>query len=477
MIALFAEGRPDFVASDPLWYASIARQLETAPKSLFALHDLHPFVMRLGLTTPLAVLYRLFGVSDVTTNLPALLAALTILIVVYTTASTPRAKLVALGIGVFSTALIQNALILNVDLPCAALMAVSIACLTRNDGPRGAWWLVGTVVAGFAAFMVKEVAVWCVPVWIYAAAVDLRARSWRAWIARYAPAVATGVALGGAYLGFCAVMWDDPLARFHGIDALTYEHTWALHGQTAHAWIARLTWQPPVMFAKLVQFTLVPALLSPWLVRGRDRIWCVAASTFVLLFWFGSSSLSAYAPLPLSPRMALPALPPLLVCAALAFDRLIDHAAGSRWRVAAVILLGVVIAVPPLRAGMTVLRRVRPEKTAFDELRREAATTQPLMIVCAEPRCVAIGGYYFGFDPPPNVQVVFAGDFAAGPAPTGARVRALVNTARSHGFAKTDPNSDRADAITALGLPQLAGDHNIQLLDAGDGTRLWSALR
>ena len=54
--AIFARGRPDFVASDPLWYASIAHQLSADPASVFAHHDLHPFVMRIGLTAPLAVL-------------------------------------------------------------------------------------------------------------------------------------------------------------------------------------------------------------------------------------------------------------------------------------------------------------------------------------------------------------------------------------------------------------------------------------
>src|SRR4051794_3540882 len=76
-------GQADFVASDPLWYADIAHNLSRDPAGVFAAHENHPFVMRIGLTFPLALIYRLFGVSTLTTNLPALLSALGIIVVIY----------------------------------------------------------------------------------------------------------------------------------------------------------------------------------------------------------------------------------------------------------------------------------------------------------------------------------------------------------------------------------------------------------
>ncbi len=116
---LFVVGQGDFVASDPLWYADVANALSRNPREVFATHENHPFVMRIGLTIPLALLYRLFGVSTHVTNLPCLLSVLTILLVVFVAfvaAPTPRAKLFALLFGVFSTPLILHATVLNVDL-------------------------------------------------------------------------------------------------------------------------------------------------------------------------------------------------------------------------------------------------------------------------------------------------------------------------------------------------------------------------
>lgn len=473
VIAIFALGQPDFVASDPLWYADIAHRLALDPAGVLVTHDVHPFMMRIGLTVPLAVVFKLFGVSTTTANLPTLFAALTILLVIYAAAPTPRAKLVALGLGVFSTALIQNSVVLGVDLPCAALMAVSVLWLSWRDRPRGDWWLAAAVCAWLAAFLVKEVAVWCAPVWIYAAICDRR--QLRRWI----PAVATGAVLGGAYLAFSAAVWGSPLARFHGIDDLTDEHAWKLPGQPVRAWIDRLTWQPPVLLAKLFQVTLLPALVAPWLVRGRERIWCVAAAAFVALYWFGSSSVSAYAPLPISPRMVLPALPPILVLAALACDRALDELHRVPWRVAIAVVIALAIAGPPARAMYSLVVRAHPERAVFARVRADvdAEPAQRFVIVCGEPRCVQIGGFYFGFELPPNATVIFANDFAEAAMPAGARVVAVVNFPRAAGARRTNPDLDRTEAIATLKLPVLAGNKNVKLYDAGDGARLWQALR
>jgi hypothetical protein len=472
MAALFARGQPDFVASDPLWYADVAHRMSVDASSVFASHELHPFVMRVGLTGPLALIYALFGVSSSTTNLPALLAALAILAIVYAAMPTPRAKLVGLAVALCSTALLQNAMILNVDLPCAALMSASVLWLGNRDRPRGAWWLVAAAAAWLAAFLVKEVAVWCAPIWIYALVCDVRALDRASLVRRYAPAAIAGALLGAAYLWFCAAVWGDPFARAHGISALTDEHAWSLRGHPASEWLARMIWQPPILFAKFFEVTLVPAIAAAWLVRGRERIWCVAAATFAACYWFGSSSLSAYVPLPISPRMTLPILPPLLVCAALAIDAVID-----RWRIAAIVV-AIAIAAPALRVAYGLAFRAHPEAQAFAELRRELnGSGAPMTLVCGEPRCLAIAPWYFGFAPPPSITFVHANDFAAAPRPTGTRVRVLVNRVRSPGAARTDPKSDRTGAITELDLPALAGNKNVTLYDAGDGTALWRALR
>ncbi|MEO8553696.1 MAG: hypothetical protein ABI678_27170 [Kofleriaceae bacterium] len=97
--AVLAKGQGDFVASDPLWYAVIAHDISTGDKVVFTPDELHPFVMRIGLTVPLAGMYRLFGVSTFVSNLPVFLAGLGCLLLLYLAAATPRRKALALGFG------------------------------------------------------------------------------------------------------------------------------------------------------------------------------------------------------------------------------------------------------------------------------------------------------------------------------------------------------------------------------------------
>lgn len=170
--------------------------------------------MRIGLTVPMAVLYRVFSPSPVVTNLPCLLAALGVVLVVWAAAPTPRAKWLAMLLAVSCVPLMRHTAVLNVDLPCAALMACSILWLSWRDRPRGTWWLVGAVIAWVMAFLVKEAALWCGVVWIYALVVDVRRDGLLSVARRFAPALAVGAALAAGYLALCARLWGDPRMRW-----------------------------------------------------------------------------------------------------------------------------------------------------------------------------------------------------------------------------------------------------------------------
>jgi hypothetical protein len=475
-VVMFVVGQGDFVASDPLWYADIAHDLASSPLPVFSPEETHPFVMRIGLTGPLALLYRVFGVSTLVTNLPSLFAALAIVLVVYAAATAPRAKVLGMIFAVASIPLLRNASILTVDLPCAALVAVSVLFLSWRDRPRGPWWLAAAAAAWLAAFLVKETAIWCAAVWLWALVHDLRASGPRAAARTYAPALVIGGALLAGYLALCAHVWGSPFARFTGIQELTHEHAWSFDDRPAGVWLARLTWQPARMFLFMFHATLVPVLAAPFLLRPRSSPWLVATAAFALLYWVGSISLTSYSPLPISPRMALLVLPGVLVVAALASDAALDRLAGSRWRTPIVAVFVLALLVPAGRVMISMAGRPRPETAVFDVLRAEAASGRKLVIVCAEPRCVAIGNFYFRFAVPAHVTLIFAGDFAAAPAPDGATVRAVVNVGRAAAAGRTNPALDRARTIEQLELPALRRQRGVHLYDAGDGKGLWAAL-
>lgn len=141
------------------------------------------------------------------------------------------------------------------------------------------------------------------------------------------------------------------------------------------------------MLVTMFHVALLPVLFSFWILPKQHRLWVVAMLCFGLLFWFGSASVSSYEPLPLSERMNLPVLPPLLVVAALTTDQLWSRFTKLRWLVIPFALL---LIAPATRVAIAGIRRVTPETDASQMLR---ATSAPLVIVCGEPRCLPIARF------------------------------------------------------------------------------------
>ncbi len=471
--AMCAAAQGDFVASDPVAYAEIAHRLASGGE---AFTTRHPFEMRIGLTVPVALFYKLFGVSVFVSNLPCFLAALGIVIVAYAAAPTPRAKLFALVFSAASVTLVRHSAILLPDLPCGALMAASVLGLARRAGPNGARWLAGGMIAAVAAFLVKESAIWLAPIWTYAVIADGREHGARSTFERYRAALVVGAVSVIAYLVLCAIVWGSPLARLHGVDEVSAEHTWAMAGKSGAEWLARLAWQPPILFAKLFGFALVPAVIALVIVRGPARVWVVAAAVIALFFWFGSSSLTSYSPLPVRPRMVLPLLPCVLVLAAHGADGLCERITYAWGRRAVIVVLVGSVGFTAVRVLPKVVSPDRSERTAFAYLRGEAAASpEPLILVCGARRGTWLAHFYFSFALPPNVEVIAAADVPMRELPANARVRALVYPP----ITVDDPSDfegDRARVINSLALPVLVFGPAVQLQDAASGEQLWSAL-
>src|SRR5262249_22815302 len=160
--------------------------------------------------------------------------------------------------------------------------------------------------------------------------------------------------------------------------------------------------------------------------------------------------LSAYTPLPISGRMLLPFLPCGLVIAAIACDASLERFTATRSRMAIAIAIAATVIVPAARLMIVELRRATPEADSFAFVRAEAVEQRRLAIVCAEPRCMAIASFYFGFAVPPNVTLIDAADM---PALDNVTVRVLVNVPRGRG--EHDRGRDFTARIDALGLTRL----------------------
>jgi hypothetical protein len=469
-IVSFGLGQQDMAPDDPLYYAEYAHEIAADPHAAFSEPSTYPWNMRIGLTVPMAGFYRAFGVSRATTNLPCLLATLAILLVAFAAVSTPRAKWLVVLFAVTCAPLIRHGAMLNADLPCGALIACSILALSRRDGPRGSLVVALAIGAWFWAFLVKETAIWCVPIWIYAIVVDLRTATPRTVLARYAPGIALGVVLTAGYLALCAAVWGDPFARFRGIQELTYAHGWTMHDKDVHAWLARLVWGPAILVALMFRALLIPAVFGIWLVRGRDAIWLMAALVLLGGFWIGSSSLTAYEPLPLWPRMVLPVLPALLVVAALGADAALDRFSQGRRRVVFAAVLSLMLVIPAAMQLVGGIRRDRSELAAFTEIETELESGAHVTLVCSDRWFPTLVRFAWGFEPPANLLLVYAQDLSTFPLPAGTHLRTIVNLGRG-------ADLPAVRVIESLALRPLVSSGHVRLYAVDDVDGLRTALR
>ncbi len=459
---VLVRGQTDLIASDPLWYAVIAHDIAHGAQ-VFTATELHPFVMRIGLTVPLAGLYRILGVSTLVTNLPAILSGLACLVLLYVKWASRRQRLIALGLGVTCVGLMHQSILLNVDLPCAVLLGFTVYFISLRNETR--WWLVAAVGVAFAAFLIKESAIWCVPIWMWALVVDAREEGSRGTLRKYLPALVFGLSLTVCYLCLCERLWGSPLARFHGIEEIAGEHAWSLTGRGMTAWVDRMTWQVPHLLLRMFGIAIIPAGYGAWVMRGRDRIWVVAAGAFILLYWFGSVSFRHYAPLPISERMAANCLPPVLILATRGLDEAISNLSAKRWLIVPLVVVGVALVVPAARLSVTNLRRSTPETHAFEALRLAMHGTEPALLLSVDPRGPAIAGFYFGFHPPTHLAMGLTSDASLMVQHPGTHVFILVNTLRGN-------DTTLLDQVEQLHLPFIYKSRFVSLYEAGDGSLL-----
>jgi hypothetical protein len=210
-----------------------------------------------------------------------------------------------------------------------------------------------------AGCFVKESAVWGAPLLLGLAAWDLahraNARFWRA---------AGAVGAGSLIVALTAywVTTGDPLYRLHGLEATHNVRPWSFHGRSQADLVARLTYEPLAAMLENPELGIPLALAAPaavhavfrlaFLPRGT-RLWVGVFAVVLLSFWFGSTSLRSYNPLPVERRYLLPLLPPLAILAAISSTALVSGSArrgGERvaaLAIAAVALAGVVVTWRP----------------------------------------------------------------------------------------------------------------------------------
>lgn len=404
----------EFVASDPWQYSLRAYQITQG--TFFESPDDHPFSHRLGLTLPVSLAYRVLGVSILSTHLWPLCCALLILCTIWLAAPRGRPRVFALLIGACCVPLFRASTMLYPDIVVAAFTGLaSLVFYHRAYSLRdNVWWSalpVAAVLLLCVAFLAKLSAWWILPHWLVVAILDIRKREWRLLRRFYLPALCTAGLLCAGYLWFNASFWGDPFSRLHGVEALTGQHLWSWSNAPSGQLISRLTVDPVILMGGGYNIVPLLALLSWPVLSGRSRFWLGYSLSILVCFWFGSASLHAYEPLPLSIRMTLPILPGIAVAAGCFADRMAFRALPKNFRRNQVVLNLVLVAMIflPLLQHLFLYRNTSlPEVHAMRLLQRDLAVhnASQAVLVCADHRSVSSLAYYFSYSYPPNLLVI-----------------------------------------------------------------------
>lgn len=376
---------------------------------------------RIGVTVPVAVIYKFFGVSILTTNAWPFIAVLMIAAVVWFAVPDRPTRVIALVLCATSVPLLTASVILLPDAIATAFMAASSLVLFRRREVMARLSHPGSVGAVavsmlFMAFLSKESVYWVVPLWIVAGVADRREPDWlRMRRQFYLPAAVLGLALGIAYLLFCWWAWGDPLSRIHVVQSLTGVHSWAMGKAAAGTLQWRLT-RGPVDFLRVEYGLPLLLVVAFGLVRPPkwSRQWILYGALCLGFFWFGSTSLSSYQPLPLNSRMLFPMVPALYIIGAEGISRHIMRplAPASAGRTLRAIMVLALLSLPFVTFVKENRTREAAEQSAMDLLkaRVEASPNNDFVLITSDKRSPQFLKFYFGYRPPGNLKLVYAGD-------------------------------------------------------------------
>lgn len=308
---------------DSQHYARLAGEMLTGKFELAS----HTFNNRVGVTAPTALLYRALGIGPRTTTLWPLVASLLTIVAVFATAYRTFGRTAALLAALLlSTNIVQveYAAHLLPDIVVSGFMLGSTALLYAGrdprPGPSSRPWLMGSLIALtlLAALVTKETVVWIGPFFLGILILDLvRRKNLRLWLAT----VTTGlVCLGLFFLAYYLATGNalHALASVEGTHNVSVQASFVAKSEAKY--LDRLTVGPARFFLQQLGYGYLFLLAVPALVHMVRplrslppglRYWASYATVVLLCFWFGSTSLRTFNPLPISPRFLMPLLAPL----------------------------------------------------------------------------------------------------------------------------------------------------------------------
>jgi hypothetical protein len=162
---------------------------------------------------------------------------------------------------------------------------------------------------------------------------------------------------------------------------------------------------------------IILAGLSYFVLPPQLAIWGYYTALCMGLFWFGSTSLTRYKPLPLVPRYILPALPGFYILAAYLVSRLtvLSDRSSIVIRTIPVTLVVAVAAIGFWAKVHSWWQTDLPEPGALRIVKSDvlAHPHKSYLLISSDMRSSQSLAFYFGYQYPKNMDVISAADLAA----------------------------------------------------------------
>ncbi|MDX5394607.1 MAG: hypothetical protein LPJ89_05335, partial [Hymenobacteraceae bacterium] len=284
-----------------------------------------PFSHRLMNILPVSLLYALFGVSPYITSLWPLLCTIGTLILIYTLLY--RNYPVAASFAVLLTGLNFHTLYVSnylyPDNPAMFLSLAATTILFRYYQTKKHPMLSGAafVTVAFLAVLAKETAMYALIFYLVVFVADVvKKKNTCFWASAWVAGIMVLVLYFLFYYFYSGNMWQ----RFQMYETVDANYPSTYRSATLKNILARLTYNPILFF--IGSGIIVPVLFTlPLITQTKIKdlfnlghtigFWFVAFLAGLLLFWFGSISLSHYKPMVLLPRMFSTLMPPLCILA------------------------------------------------------------------------------------------------------------------------------------------------------------------
>ena len=348
MVAYHFVGYFGHYGYDDIWYGRLGKRMADG---LFTLNSDH-YTYRWGLIVPLALSYKLFGVNDHASALPALFITIGILLLLWRLTRYQKLPVVLLTLSMFllyswsifySDKLMPDVLVaFGFTASLWALFEYRFSNPSTAGLKQAGTWAFLLALSLFFAFVSKATIFLCTPVFLYFFISDILQKRHYAFWTMVAGSV---LLLGGAYLLFINLQTGSPWYRFEAIRLNSYFNECSYDQLPLSATLRRIGYQYFLIFTRFgLMITLALGILgswgytprSLWKLDSRDAFLQAAFLMTLLSANFMTISYEAYVPICPDPRQCLFLTPISAVAAApVAYRFLKDR----KWRWAVFMLV------------------------------------------------------------------------------------------------------------------------------------------